>query len=384
MRTSCEEAMSDTICEATVTPATNPGKPARSSKRPPTPIRPTRLQIEQLENRDVMTAVLDVPVAETASSVMQASCMSAFFQQSSLFDNGQPATFPTVTWTTRDDQKREEPIHAQQMEAPERLTDRFEQESNELPRGLRGPQNSPNQSSRSTGGLRKLLRADGAWPSHVFAPYVDMSALPTYDLIDAAESQGLLYFNLSSITAGSQNRPSWGGDNARAIDGGPFDTALRQQITKLRALGGDVAVSFGGAKGAELAQAISSVEDLRNAYREVVDAYGLQRIDFDLSANALNDAASVERRSMAVSELQRDLAATGHKLHVWMTLPATRSGLSDAALQAVQSAQRHGVELDGVNLKTTDDGNETAPGRNRGPAGSQSRPRSMRSMNCAA
>jgi hypothetical protein len=96
-----------------------------------------------------------------------------------------------------------------------------------------------------------------------------------------------LYFNLAYVTADSQSRPSWGGSDERAIDGGAFDQQLRGQISEIRALGGDVAVSFGGPRGTDLAQAITNVEDLKNAYRSVVDAYGLKRIDFDLSNGAL-------------------------------------------------------------------------------------------------
>src|SRR5262249_44221421 len=34
----------------------------------------------------------------------------------------------------------------------------------------------------------------GTWPAHVFAPYVDMALYPTYNLVTAAQSQGLRYF----------------------------------------------------------------------------------------------------------------------------------------------------------------------------------------------
>ncbi len=45
--------------------------------------------------------MLAVDVAlEASSDVMQASCMSAYFEQSALYSNGTPTAFPTVDWIT--------------------------------------------------------------------------------------------------------------------------------------------------------------------------------------------------------------------------------------------------------------------------------------------
>jgi hypothetical protein len=225
----------------------------------------------------------------------------------------------------------------------ETWTERRRTRTSDLVHGLGG---------RAAGGVKRLLRHDATWPRHVFAPYVDLSAMPDVDLARLAETQGLLYFNLAYVTAGSQSRPSWGGSDERVIDGGAFDARLRTQISQVRALGGDVAVSFGGSQGTDLAQAITNVEDLKNAYRLVVDAYGLKRIDFDLSSGALADTSTVDRRWQAVSALQRELGSEGHVLEVWVTLPAESGGLSTRGLQAVESAVNSGVDLGGVNLKT--------------------------------
>lgn len=203
-------------------------------------------------------------------------------------------------------------------------------------------------------------------PAHV-APYVDLGVWPTFDLVRAAETQHILYFNLASVTADARNRPSWAGHEQHAIDGGHFDMALRRQIAELRVLGGDVAVSFGGAKGTELALAIDNADELKNAYRGVVDAYQLRRIDFDVEGAALVDTDSIERRSQAIGQLQRELSASGRKLEVWLTLPATRAGLTNEGIEVVNSALRHGVELGGVNVKISDGGGES--GKNDGKTG---------------
>ncbi|MDG3005072.1 cellulose binding domain-containing protein [Paludisphaera mucosa] len=197
-----------------------------------------------------------------------------------------------------------------------------------------------------------------AWPAHVFAPYVDMGLYPTYDLVAAAKSQGLKYFNLAFIVADA-GRPSWGG--FAAVDGGAFDMAARAQINALRGMGGDVAVSFGGASGSELAQSITDVDALKAAYRTVVDAYGLTRADFDVEGAAVADRASVDRRSQALAGLQRDLAAAGRPLQVWFTLPVLPTGLTPDGLYVVQSALKAGVKLGGVNVMAMDYGDSAAP-----------------------
>jgi hypothetical protein len=56
-------------------------------------------------------------------------------------------------------------------------------------------------------------------------------------------------------------------------------------------------VSFGGANGQELAQAITNVPALATAYQAVIDAYNHSAIDFDIEGAAVSDHASIDRRS---------------------------------------------------------------------------------------
>ena len=100
----------------------------------------------------------------------------------------------------------------------------------------------------------------GNWPAHVFAPYVDMTLYPTYNLATAMQTAGIKYFTLAFITADSNNAPAWGGYSAYEVNGGTFDQSIRAEIGQVRALGGDVSVSFGGEAGTELAQSITSVQ----------------------------------------------------------------------------------------------------------------------------
>jgi hypothetical protein len=201
----------------------------------------------------------------------------------------------------------------------------------------------------------------GSWPSRVYAPYVDMTLYPTYDLASAVRASGTKFFTLAFVVAGPQNQPSWGGYGAYAVNGGAFDTQVRSEVNAVRALGGDVMVSFGGENGQELAQAVTDVNALESAYQSVVAAYGLTHLDFDIEGAAVADRASVDRRSQALAALQATDAAAGQPLQVWFTLPALPTGLTADGLYVLQSALKYGVHVAGVNVMAMDYGDSAAP-----------------------
>lgn len=194
-----------------------------------------------------------------------------------------------------------------------------------------------------------------------FAPYVDMTLYPTYDLVATARNQGLDFFTLAFIVADGRGQPSWGGYEAYAVNGGDFDIQIRTQLAQLRSLGGDAMVSFGGAANQELAQVITEVQALTSAYQTVIDAYQLTHIDFDIEGAACADHASIDLRSQAIALLQQHAAAAGRELHVWFTLPVLPSGLTNDGLYVVQSALRFGVTVAGVNIMAMDYGDNAAP-----------------------
>ncbi len=199
------------------------------------------------------------------------------------------------------------------------------------------------------------------WPAHVFAPYVDMTLYPTYNLSTAMQSAGLKYFTLAFITADSNNAPAWGGYTSYEVNGGTFDQSIRAQIAAVRAAGGDVSVSFGGEAGQELAQAITSVPALTSAYQQVINAYGLTHIDFDIEGAAVADTASIDRRSQAIAALQATAAAAGKTLDVSFTLPVLPTGLTANGLYVLQSALKYGVKIGTVNVMAMDYGDSAAP-----------------------
>ncbi len=179
-----------------------------------------------------------------------------------------------------------------------------------------------------------------------FAPYVDTSLHPQYDLASGAATEGTKYFNLAFITDGGSCTPKWGGVTDLS------DAATAANIAALRSAGGDVRVSFGGASGTELALDCDNATDLAAAYQKVIDQYALTAVDFDVEGGALGDTASVDRRNQAIAILEQD----DPSLQVSYTLPVLPSGLTAQGLAVLSSAQSAGAAISAVNVMAMDYG----------------------------
>lgn len=179
-----------------------------------------------------------------------------------------------------------------------------------------------------------------------FAPYVDTSLYPKFDLVASSKASGVKEYNLAFITSGGDCSPKWGG----VTDLGSDEVAA--QIGDLRAAGGDVRVSFGGASGTELAQACSSAGDLAKAYQKVVDQFKLTKVDFDVEGGALPDTAANTKRAQAIATLQKD----NPELNVSFTLPVMPEGLTSDGVNFLKNAKENGVSADLVNIMAMDYG----------------------------
>ncbi|MGW6409973.1 glycoside hydrolase family 18 protein [Streptomyces vinaceus] len=186
----------------------------------------------------------------------------------------------------------------------------------------------------------------GAGRAAGFAPYVDTSLYPAFDLLDTAAKTGVKEFNLAFITSGGGCSPLWGGVTALG------DDRVASQISALRAKGGDVRVSFGGAAGSELGLACGSAADLAAAYGKVVDTYRLTKVDFDIEGAALPDTAANTRRAQAVAQLQKSHPG----LDVSFTLPVMPEGLTQPGVDLIANAKRNGVAVSAVNIMAMDYG----------------------------
>ncbi|MEU8530471.1 chitinase [Streptomyces sp. NPDC048629] len=186
-----------------------------------------------------------------------------------------------------------------------------------------------------------------------FSPYVDASmAIEDDRLLGTAPAAGAKELTLAFITSGGGCTPTWGDDAPVRQD------RLLAATARLRAQGGDVRVSFGGADGKEPAQDCTDETRLAAAYRQVIETYGLTKADFDIEGQALEDTAANERRGRVLALLQAEAGKAGRPLEVTFTLPVMPHGLDDEAKRVVEAAVRAGVDVSAVNIMAMNYGPE--------------------------
>jgi hypothetical protein len=186
-----------------------------------------------------------------------------------------------------------------------------------------------------------------------FAPYVDTSLFPPFSLVSTAQSTGVKQFNLAFVVAGGSGActPEWGGVTAVGSD------PVAAQVGALRAIGGDVRISFGGEAGSELAVTCTSVTQLEAAYQQVISAYDVNKVDFDIEGAAVDNTAANARRDQALAVLQ----AQDPGLQVSFTLPVLPSGLTTDGDAVLTGAVQAGVKVSAVNVMAMDYGDGAAP-----------------------
>jgi chitinase len=204
------------------------------------------------------------------------------------------------------------------------------------------------------------------WPDHVFSPYVDVTLWPTPKIDQLAKASGAKHFTLAFLVADSAGGKSacWGGYATYPVAGqsasdaeSDFNANLITGINNLRAAGGDVIISFGGANGTPIDSRFTDIKELTAEYQRVIDTYHLKAIDLDIEGSWSADAKSIARRSAAIKSLQ----AANPNLKVWFTLAVLPTGLTDDGLTILKSALDAGVRIDGVNIMAMDYGDGAAP-----------------------
>ena len=187
-----------------------------------------------------------------------------------------------------------------------------------------------------------------------FGGYLDVTQGPGLRLRDPAghsTRDGKVTTVLSFINSDPATpcEPSWGG--YYGLQQADAQLGLTAQVEAFRKAGNDVAVSFGGQLGLELATACTDTDALVRAYGSVVAKYGLGVVDLDLEGKSLEDHAASSRRAAAMARLQAGRTADA-PLRVWLTLPVSAGGLTPGGEDAIRTMLEAGVELAGVNLMT--------------------------------
>ncbi|HTU75689.1 MAG TPA: ricin-type beta-trefoil lectin domain protein, partial [Trebonia sp.] len=188
--------------------------------------------------------------------------------------------------------------------------------------------------------------AGSAFPAHYAAPYLQISSSDAGDMAADQAATGLKYYTLAFLTSQSGCTLQW-------EDGGNSVGSFASQISAIQNAGGNVIISFGGEGSTELAQSCTNVSQLTAAYQNVVNTYGVNRLDFDIEGGTLSDTAATSLRDQALAALQAEDPA----VQIDFTLGVSPQGLptgtgSEYAL--LQDAKSKGVKVSTVNIMTMD------------------------------
>lgn len=202
------------------------------------------------------------------------------------------------------------------------------------------------------------------WESGIFAPFADVGLWvtdPTYsnsgtlNLRQIMDETGVRYFNLgfinavdSRITDGVLN---WGFAGFDVLSEKHSDNSqymgIKKSIKEVRDGGGDVTISVGGLNEGNFFQKTDDVDVLANTYLEIIDGFGLTRIDLDIEGTAQGYDNNVANAT-AIKRVQEQ---TG--VEVVLTLPVLPSGLtSDLGLPTLMAYLDCGVDIVAVNIMT--------------------------------
>src|SRR5215217_6632779 len=192
----------------------------------------------------------------------------------------------------------------------------------------------------------------------VYAPYVDMGLTVDWQLVSIQQQSGIKVFTLGFVVGNGGCTPTWGGVGATvANDTLPNGTTILSLVQGIRAAGGDVIISFGGASGTELALGCTTVSSLQAAYQSVLNKYSVNsstpvRLDFDIEGGATTDQASITRRNQALKALK----SANPGLVISYTLPVLPTGLVASGVNILNSVKADGLSLDVVNVMAMDYG----------------------------
>ncbi|MET9914988.1 chitinase [Streptomyces sp. NPDC006476] len=188
-------------------------------------------------------------------------------------------------------------------------------------------------------------QAASAFPDHYAAPYLQITGSDKGDMSADMRATGVKDYTLAFLIPRSGCTPKWEADDSSV-------GAFASQVKALKQAGGDVIVSFGGESGGELAQTCTSVSSLTAAYENVVKAYRITRLDFDIEGDVLGDSAANTRRNKALAALQSE----NPSVQVDYTLAVDPDGLPSQELGVLRDAKNRGVNVSVVNLMTMDFG----------------------------
>ncbi|WP_018332802.1 hypothetical protein [Actinomycetospora chiangmaiensis] len=204
-----------------------------------------------------------------------------------------------------------------------------------VPSPIRTAQSSPAAAAPAAGApTRPGPRApDGPLPTVRVAPYVDLTTPPLPDLGAVADASGQRDVVLGFVLAGAGCTPTWGGTTPLT------DPAVQGSIAGLKARGGTVTVSSGGAAGDYLETRCPDAASLARAYGQALDVVGTDHLDVDIETDK-GRAVSTARVADALKLLQ---TARGTRITLTVQVESADAGMTDDARDLVGTVSSRGV-----------------------------------------
>src|SRR5450631_3637437 len=192
------------------------------------------------------------------------------------------------------------------------------------------------------------------FPAHVFAPYFEAyNGDNPATLSQQSGARYLTFAFLQTASAGSCTA-YWNGDTSQPVSVATFGS----DIAAIQASGGNVIPSFGGysadTTSTDIADSCTSVSAIAKVYKNVITTYNVPRIDLDIEADSLTNAAGINRRNEAVAQVEAWAAAHGRRIQFSYTMPSLPTGLNSAGLAVIANAIAVGARVSVVNLMTFD------------------------------
>ena len=179
------------------------------------------------------------------------------------------------------------------------------------------------------------------------APYYSVLDSNGPDLGTVMAATGQKAFEMAFILADGGCVPAWNGTDP--VSG---DTQVAAVINEVRADGGDVIVSAGGYNGTKLGQVCGTAAATAAAYQQVINAYGLHAMDFDLEEPEIENSAAIANELGAAQILQRNNPG----LFISVTIPSTATGANYFGQQLLDEAKTLGFTPDDYTIMPFDGG----------------------------
>lgn len=179
------------------------------------------------------------------------------------------------------------------------------------------------------------------------APYYYTLDSAAPDLGQVISDTGQKAFLLAFILADGGCTPSWDG-----TDPVSSDTQVAAVVNEVRADGGDVGASEGGATGNKLGQECSTPAATAAAYQSVITKYSLHYFDFDIEEPEIESSSAVANEIGAAQILQ----AEDPGLLISITIPTATTGANYFGQLVLDQASSDGFVPDDWSLMPFDNG----------------------------